>query len=132
MNESKPKHKKTETITAPVNTSPIKVDVTLNTSLSTLTKTAEAATHYSSLDDIQNNDIQSEVKYKDIQLEVKNKDIQLEDNKDDIQLEIKDDDIQLELPWDSVDSTTDSKIKPLMEDMVLPNVNIFIFHSYNF
>lgn len=92
-----PKHKKTETITVPVNTQPIVTvikDVTINaiteetttttTTITTTTATTTIPTTCSSSDDI------------------------------------KSEDQQLELPWDSVDSTTDSTIKPLIEDIVLP------------
>lgn len=99
-----PKHKKTETITVPVNTPPV-ITVSKNVPINTITATTKEATTTtttittttattatttipttcSSSDDI---------------------DIKIEDNK-------------LELPWDSVDSTTDSTIKPFMEDLVL-------------
>lgn len=101
-----PKHKKSETITVPVNTQPvitvtkdipinamtatIKETTTTTTTITTTTATTATTTiptTYSSSDDIKS-----------------------EDNK-------------LELPWDSVDSTTDFTVKPLMEDLVLPKVN---------
>lgn len=39
----------------------------------------------------------------------------------------KNEDIQLELPWDSVDSTTNLAMTPLMEEVILPSVNNFIY-----
>lgn len=39
----------------------------------------------------------------------------------------KNKDIPLELPWDSVDSTTDIAMTPLMEEVILPSVNNFIY-----
>lgn len=43
----------------------------------------------------------------------------------------KNEDIQLELPWDSVDSTTDLAMTPLMEEVILPSVNnlFILFYS---
>lgn len=125
LDGSKSKHKRTETITAPVHTSPIQLDLTLNTPPPIITKTTESATLCSSLDDNQNIDSQLDIENNVIQLEVKD---------GNIQIEIKDEDIQLELPWDSVDSSTNLKIKPLMEDMILPivNVNILCFLTFLF
>lgn len=45
--------------------------------------------------------------------------------------------VQLQIPWDSVDSTTDSStMEPIIEDVILPNVNnviiltsIFLFND---
>jgi len=75
---STPKQKKTETITAPVNTPPVTTIVKMNTRTTCSTS----------------------------------------DN-------IEKDKIKLELPIDNVDSTTDSTIvKPIVEDVVLPNVRI--------
>lgn len=46
---------------------------------------------------------------------------------------VENDEIQLELPLDSVDSTTDSTIiQPIIEDVVLPNVNNLIYILYYF
>lgn len=40
-------------------------------------------------------------------------------------------DVQLQIPWDSVDSTTDSStMEPIIEDVVLPNVNNVIIHLF--
>lgn len=98
----------------------------MNSSSPIVTKTVETATLCSSLDDNQNIDNRLDIQ-NNIQLEVENDDIQIEIKNQNIQLEIKDNDIQLELPWDSVDSTMNSKIKPLLEeDMVLPSVNVNI------
>jgi hypothetical protein len=46
--------------------------------------------------------------------------------------EVKSEDIKLELPWDSVDSTTNYTVTPLIEDVILPIVSISIFLIYFF
>ncbi|KAL4105077.1 hypothetical protein QTP88_020352 [Uroleucon formosanum] len=97
-----PKHKKTETITVSMNTSPvntvtktvtinaitatIKESTTTTTTITTTTATTATTTIPTTCSSIDN---------------------------------IKSEDKKLELPWDSVDSTTDSTIKPLIEDVVV-------------
>lgn len=63
------------------------------------TNITETITQYLSSDDIQSADIQ------------------------------KIEEVQLQIPWDSVDSTTDSStMEPIIEDVILPNVNNVIIH----
>ncbi|XP_016657790.1 polycomb protein Asx isoform X2 [Acyrthosiphon pisum] len=98
-----PKHKKTETITVSVNTPPVNTvtkDVTINaitaitkettTTTTTITTTTATTATITQPTTCSSSD------------------------------DIKSEDKKLELPWDSVDSTTDSTIKPLIEDVVIP------------
>lgn len=105
-NWSKPKHKKTETITAPANTPHVTTNVTADTvtTTTTITRTSTATTTCSSSDDV----------FTPSEKVSKSTD------------EIKAEDIKLELPWDSVDSTTDCT-NLLIEEVILENVKYLIF-----
>ncbi|XP_060844425.1 polycomb protein Asx [Rhopalosiphum padi] len=97
-----PKHKKTETITVPVNTPPVIAvtkDVTINAIITTTKETTTTTTTTTITTTTATTTIPTTCSSSD---------------------DIKSEDTKLDLPWDSVDSTTDSTIKPLVEDMVLP------------
>lgn len=141
-NWSNSKHKKTETITAPVATPPVTTEAINNaTAMCSLlphvtTEVKTNALPTSSLSDdnksekVKNEDIKNEDIKND---EIKNEDINNEGIKnEDIVIEDVQSDMQLVLPWDSVDSTTDTmvmdaEIEPLIEDVILSKVNNFVF-----
>lgn len=79
-----------------------KVTETITIPISTppvTTSIPETITQYLSSDDIQSTDIQ------------------------------KIEEVQLQIPWDSVDSTDSSTMEPIIEDVILPNVNNVIIHT---
>lgn len=97
-----PKHKKTETITAPVTAPPVTTDIKIG------------ATTTCSSSDNSNKIVESNIDITATEV-IETEDIRIED-------------IQLQLPWDSVDSTIDSTTSPIIKDVVLPNVCVFILY----
>ncbi|CAI6356397.1 unnamed protein product [Macrosiphum euphorbiae] len=98
-----PKHKKTETITISVNTPPVNTvtkDVTINAITATTKETTTTTTTITTTT--------ATTATTTIPTTCSSSD------------DIKSEDKKLESPWDSVDSTTDSTIKPLIEDVVVP------------
>lgn len=101
-NWSKLKHKKIETITAPVNTPNVTTEVTADTV--TTTTTSMTTTSCSSSDDVFSSSAEISRSIDDVQR-----------------------DIKLELPWDSVDSTTDCTTSLLIDELILENVKYLVF-----